>query len=378
MSFHREKSDLYYVGTRRPFCSLLWARRRLIGFAEPRCQKTPPAGRQPNRFPLRYARSLSDRQFLFLPLQPTLEAEHSAEILARTTGIARQLMTEEGDLVEKDQVLLQLENEDQRLNLKQAKLNLEKLRKDHQRQEKMHASGILSPQDFSETQNALALASAEVEKAQLALSYTEIKAPFSGQIIHRHIDNGAHVQPGTMLFEIMDVNPLLAKIHIPANRMGNLALGQDLELYLESTGTKLKGFLRLLSPVVDPTTGTVKVTAEIRDYPPNTRPGDFAEIKIITSRREDAMLVPSVAVFEEKGSQVLYTVVDGKAVRRSVETGFVEQGETEILSGIQATDIIVIKGQRNLRDGVPVEVLEGPPDAMVGHVETTTTAGTGH
>ena len=292
----------------------------------------------------------------------TLEAESHAQILSRTTGVIKRLQAEEGDTVETDQILLRLEDEQQQLDLKQSTLTVKRLETQYRRQQEMFDQGILSPQDYEQVVNDLDKARADEERARLNLAYTVIKAPFSGRIVRRYHDLGDHIPPGVMLFEIMDVNPLLARIHIPSNRMGKISRGQTIELKLDSTGDLLHGSLRLVSPIVDPNTGTVKVTAEINDYPENTRPGDFAEVQIVTDRRQNAMLVPSVAVFEEQGRHVLYVVNGNVANRHTVEVGFVEKGNTEILSGIDIDDFVVIKGQRNLREDMPVQVMSGRND----------------
>lgn len=290
----------------------------------------------------------------------TLEAEQSATVLARTTGVVRQMHREEGDLVEAGDILLELEDESQKLDVKSAQIKVKNLIREFNRLAKVHQQGILSPQDFEVIQNTLEEGKISLEKAELALSYTQVRAPFSGYVVRRHIDQGEQVQPGNRLFEMMDTSPLLTRIHIPANRIGRVAVGQAIKLKLDSNGSTLTGTLRLVSPIVDAGTGTVKVTAEINDYPRGTRPGDFAEVSIVTEKHQHALLVPSVAIFEEKGEQILYIVAKGKANRKVVEVGFVEQGVTEILKGINGDELVVVKGQRSLRQDMLVTVLEGP------------------
>lgn len=293
-----------------------------------------------------------------------LEAEHHAEVLARTTGVVLELVVEEGDQVEENQVLLRMEDKDQQLQLRQAQLNLTQLQREHERIIAMRESGVLSAQEIEASQNAVETAAAQVEEAELNLTYTTVRAPFSGRIVRRHVDLGAQAQQGTPLFEIMDINPLLAKVFIPANRIGAISVGQRIDLTLDSNGNQLTGTISLISPIVDTNTGTVKVTAEIFNYPPNTRAGDFAEVRVRTDTHENAMLIPSVAVFEDKGDDVVYVAKNGKAERRTVEVGFVNEGETEIKDGLAANELVVVKGQRSLRDGQPVEILEGPPKAL--------------
>ena len=292
----------------------------------------------------------------------TLEAEHHAEVRVRTTGVIRSISHEEGDRVEAGDVLMQLENEDQELGVKQARIRLAQMEQVYDRGVKMREAGIMAPEDFEQAENNWKSAKANLEVAELALAHTTIKAPLSGKVVRRFLDRGAHVQSGTVVFEIMDMSPLLVRVHVPANQVGNVAEGQPIDVRLDSNNAQMQAVVRLVSPIVDPDTGTVKITAEIKDYPANTRAGDFAEVHLVTDRRDNAMLVPSVAVFEEQGRRVLYVTTDGKAFRRNVVVGFMESGKTEILSGIEAGDLIVTKGQRNLRDGLPVEILEGPDD----------------
>lgn len=294
----------------------------------------------------------------FYATTATIEAQSHAVVMSRTDGVVRDILVEEGDQVEKGQTLLVMEDEQEKLAVKQARLELERVQLSHQRTVKMKKLGVLSDQEYDESGNALASAEAALEVAELNLSFTRVIAPFEGVIVRRLVDLGDHIGNNVELFQMMDVTPLLLRIHIPANRMGNLEVGQNLSLTLDSTGEEVTGEIHLISPIVNPDTGTVKVTARLTDYPPSTRPGDFTAVRIVTERRENALLVPSIAVFEEQGRSVLFTVVDGKAVQHQVKSGFVMDGVTEIREGLTADAMVVVRGQRNLRDGIPVEISE--------------------
>ncbi|HMB69508.1 MAG TPA: efflux RND transporter periplasmic adaptor subunit, partial [bacterium] len=260
--------------------------------------------------------------------------------------------------------LLRLEDDEARLRLEQAEANYRLAEAEFARRKAMREGGLLSDGEFDTTKSNLEVRQSELGLARVTLAYTRVQAPFAGRVVRRHVDLGASVNPGTPLFDVMDVTPLLAKIHIPAKRMGFVEVGQAIEIDLDTSETPLLGVVSLISPIVDATTGTVKVTAEVRDYPAGTRPGDFAEARIITDRHEEAVLVPSRAVFEEQGQDILYAVEDGKAVRRVLETGFVDGDFTEVVSGVDPGDLIVVKGQRQLRPDGDVEILEGPPDVV--------------
>ncbi|PIE90576.1 MAG: hypothetical protein CR997_05665 [Acidobacteria bacterium] len=294
-----------------------------------------------------------------------LEAEHRAEIRAKTGGVILDLFVEEGDLLKKGATMLKLEDSDQKLKLKQARLTFQQAQKEFKRHTKMKNTGVLSQELYEQSENNYLQASADLEVAELNLSYTEVKAPLAGICVKRRVDLGTHIDLGTPLFDIMDMDPMLLRVHVPANRMDEIELGQELEMSIDSTGDRLKGVIQLISPIVDSETGTVKITAAVRNYPDSVRPGDFAEIRLITEKKEDAMLVPSIAVFEEKGQSVVFIAVQGKAVRKAVTVGLVTEKETEILTGIDMNDHIVVKGQRGLRDGQKVTILDTGEDQTV-------------
>lgn len=295
----------------------------------------------------------------------TIEAQNRAEVRARTTGVVRKLLKEEGDRVKAGDLLLLLEDDEAALRLQQAEANELTARSEYERKISMRDAGLLSAGEFEAIEGTKRVREAELELAKLELQYTKVPAPFPGRVVRRLVDLGANVSPGTVLFEVMDDDPLLARVHVPARRMGLVRTGQRIDVHLDTGNLDLEGVITLVSPIVDAATGTVKITAEIRNPPAGIRPGDFAQVKIVTERRKDAVVVPSNAIVEDQGAKIAYVVSDGKALRRAVETGFVEGDLTEILSGVAVGELLCIKGQRDLRDSTNVQILEGPPDVVV-------------
>ncbi|TQV76959.1 efflux RND transporter periplasmic adaptor subunit [Aliikangiella marina] len=292
----------------------------------------------------------------------TLAPSSDAQINARTSGVVREILREEGDDVKAGDVLLKLEDDDQKLRLKQAKQKFASAEREFNRLSKMKSAGAVSPTEWETANNNYLTSRTDVELAELALSYTQIVAPFDGRVVWREVDLGAHVTTGNLLFRMMAINPLLVRVHVPANRIGKVAKGQIVELNIDSVADKVEARVDLVSPIVDPTTGTVKVTLRLDNYPQGVRPGDFTEIKMITDQRENALLLPSVAIIEERGSHYLFVEEQSKAVRKTVQVGYVLGDQTEVTSGIQKSDRVVIKGQRNLKEGNPLKVITNSND----------------
>lgn len=298
----------------------------------------------------------------------TLAAEKEAEILSRVAGVVSKLLCEEGDVVAEGAELLLIDNDEYRYRYEQAAADRADLEARMARIEKMREQDLVSAEEFETVSNDLAAAKATEGMARLNLSYTRVIAPFSGRIVTRHVNVGQNVNASTPLFVVSDFTPLLARLHVPAREFNKLMPDQPVDLTLESDGTRLRGRIKLVSPTIDPSSGTIKVTIEIPTFPAGVRPGDFAQVSIVTERRVDRTLVPKVALVNDRGEQVVYVSADSTAERRVVEVGFQDDNHAEILNGVTAGEAIVVKGQRTLKNGSAIKVLD---DAEATQVSDT-------
>jgi membrane fusion protein (multidrug efflux system) len=288
----------------------------------------------------------------------SLDPDKEADVLARVSGVIERILAEEGDRVEAGRVLLRIEDDEYRTRKILAEVEVEQQRARFERAQKIFDQGLSSAEDFDTIRTELAAAEAQLELAALELSYTAVRAPFTGRVVQRLVDPGRTVSNGTALFSLADMGRLLARVFVPAKELGSIRVGQPVELTVPSSGDRLSGRIDLVSPVVDPESGTIKVTVEVRDYPATTRPGDFVEVSIVTDRHENSVVVPRVAVVSERGQRSVY-VVDGEtAHQRPVQVGFEDDDSAEIVDGLDEGEMVVVQGQRALRDGQPVSVLD--------------------
>lgn len=290
----------------------------------------------------------------------SLEAEKEAEVLARAGGVVKSLLVEEGAMVAAGAPMLRIDNDEYRLRVEQAAARTEQLRSVFDRLTQMAAEELASAAELETARSELASAEADEGMARLNLEYTTVAAPFAGRVTRRLVNVGDNVSVGTPLFAVGDFDPLLARVHVPSREFRKLSVDQRVELVLDSNSQRVEGRITLVSPVIDPTSGTIKLTVEVPDYPAGTRPGDFASVRIVTELRPDALLVPRSAVLNDHGENVVYAVTAGEpptADRRVVETGFTDEEHTQIVSGLAAGDQVVVKGQRSLKPGTKLNIL---------------------
>jgi membrane fusion protein (multidrug efflux system) len=290
----------------------------------------------------------------------TLAAEREADILARVSGVVEKLLCEEGDIVREGAELLLIDNEEYAYRLQQAEAARADLESRYARLSTMKEQELVSAEEYETVVNNLAAAKAAEGMARLNLSYTRVVAPFTGRVVTRRVNEGQTVNVGTSLFVLSNFTPLLARVHVPAKEFNQLKPDQPVDLVLESDGTRLRGRIKLVSPTIDPSSGTIKVTVEINQYPAHVRPGDFAQVQIVTEQRAGATLVPKIALVNDRGEQVLYiSQADTTAERRVVEVGFQDDVNAQIVQGLEAGERVVVKGQRSLKHGSAIKVLDG-------------------
>lgn len=291
----------------------------------------------------------------------TLEAEAEATVMAKQGGVIEQVLVEEGERVRSGQVLAKLETDRLKLELARAKATLDQLDQDFRRNESVYERKLVSREVYERAKFELDGARAAYDLARLALQEAEIRAPFDGVVSLRHIKVGNTIQAGSPAFRVTRLDQLEAQIFVPERDIHKLAPGQPATLAVDAWPDKrFSGRILRVNPVVDATTGTVKVTVAMAPDQPELRPGMFGRVEIVYDRRSDALLVPKDAVLTEDAQHSVFVVSDGRARRRPVSVGYSDADHYEVLGGLKAGEELVITGQTSLRDDSKVEVVNAP------------------
>lgn len=290
-----------------------------------------------------------------------LEPEKRAVVLAKVEGTVLSIETEEGDLVQKGQVLARLDGTELELDREQARIRAEAQEVEYERAKTLFAKGLLSQQDYNQQSNDHELAKSELEAAALRYSYATIRAPFSGKVTARSIDVGQTVRIGSQLFTVEDTSPLLCRIHLPSHLIPSIGVGQSAEIAVEGTAdSSLVGKVSMISPVVDPATGTVKVTVELNGSSSFVRPGSFVSIKMITDTHDEVPAIPKKALLSEGGDVFVFAAGSDTARRIRVTTGYQQGDLVEVTSGLNIGDSVVVVGQGGIEEGTKIKAMRGP------------------
>ncbi|MEM8929740.1 MAG: efflux RND transporter periplasmic adaptor subunit [Acidobacteriota bacterium] len=296
-----------------------------------------------------------------LRFSTNLEAESSVKVYSQAARLVTDLLVEEGDTVRAGQVLIRLQDEEQRSALARTESQLTKAKREYQRQQNLYAKELISEQVMNDATYEVEQLELAAEDARRELSYTEVRAPIAGTITQRLVNLGDNIQIGAHLFDIVDFDSIVARIFVPEKDMTRLRLSQPARLQSEALDGSRQGEVIRVAPVVDPRSGTVKVTVGI---PRNQGllPGQYVEVELVVERLEDALLVPKRALLYEDTQVFMYRLADDMTVERLLVVPALEDADHVVPrpteGGLAVGEQVVIAGQAGLKDGLAVRLAE--------------------
>ena len=292
----------------------------------------------------------------FLSFNTTLETEAAVDIYPQTTGQVETLFAEEGRIVKAGDPLLKIEDSELRIDAEESRVNFEQLERNFGRSQDLFDRKLVNKQDHETQKFQFDQARLRFERATLRHSYTTVRAPFAGVIVSREIQVGARVAAGTKVFSMVKLDEIVARVFVPGRYLAIVAADQPAVVTSEFLPDRsFKGWVKRISPVIDPKSGTFKVTVGVRgDKPTELPPGLFVGVRVVTDTRPSAVLVPKRAVVYEGGERYVFTVTNDLATKRKLVAGFEDPQNIEAVSGLEPGTEVIVVGHSGLKDGASV------------------------
>ena len=300
-----------------------------------------------------------------------LEAEESVPVYSRASHRVLRLLVEEGDRVAKGEVMVTLESDEQRNAVAKTKSQLDKAKRDYDRQQSLFEQALISDQVFNESRYELEQLEISLADAKRQLSYTEVRAPISGTVTQRLVKVGDQVTVNQHLFDLVDFDSLVVRLFVPERDLSRVAVGQQTRLTSQALPDRVfLGQVERIAPIVDPRTGTIKVTVEV---PQETGllPGLFLEAELVTAVRADALLVPKRSLVLDEDQVFVFRLGAEERVEKILAQPVLEDSHwIEVIEGLAEGDQVVIAGQAGLKDGDLVRLIEDKsPESLKELVE---------
>ena len=323
-----------------------------------------------------------------LELVGSLEADRDVEIRSRVSGRIEELAVDVGDRISKGQLLIQVDDLQQKELVRQAEaairvtvaekstqdLRVIAARREHDRQQNLATKGVGTAQQLEAAESKLSIAEAEsrlaaskvaqaeteLEQSRLELAERRIESPLDGQVASRTVQVGDLAKSDVGLLRIVDLSTVRTAVHVGEIDYRQLREGQPAEVRVDTYPDPFPGQVVRLAPVLDPETRTAVVYIAVDNPDGLLKPGMHARVRVVLDRHEQAAAVPLASVVEtSEGSTVFVVSEDGGRVSQvSVRLGLADRTMVEVLSGVDPSDRVVTLGSHLVRDGQVVVVVD--------------------
>ncbi|WP_372873087.1 efflux RND transporter periplasmic adaptor subunit [Shewanella sp.] len=302
----------------------------------------------------------------------TTRANESVTITAKVTETVTRVNFNDGDVVRQGQLLVQLQDIEQRARVQVAKVKVSDNQREFDRIRSLVTSQTVAELERDRLQTQIDTSRAELEQAESSLSDRAISAPFAGRLGLRQVSPGALVTPGTAITTLDDISIIKLDFAVPERFLPQLNPGKTLEAEAVAyAGEVFQGKVISIDSRINPLTRAVTIRAEIPNKDGRLLPGMLMKIRLIKTSRE-AMMVPESAIIPVQKNHYVYIVgADNKVERRQVTLGLRKRGWAEIVDGLALGETIMIRGLLKARPGdeVKPEMKEHFSAAVAGDEE---------
>jgi len=340
-----------------------------------------PAGGAPGAAPAGSAAPQLPQVAVAAPAAVSLEATYEAPgsfiayeeagIAAEGAGTVDEVRIEEGSRVAQGQTLVRLDDEKATLGVRQAeamlaqaRANLERAKADLGRKQTLLNDKTIPPSTFDAFKAQYDAAAAGVEAADSTLQLAKrrladmtITAPFAGVVRDKRVSVGQYIREGDTLFVLMRVDPLKLQFDVPEKYAERLAVGQQVNATVAALpGGTFKGTIQTVFPSVAVQSRTIRVEARVPNPGYRLKPGFFATVLLPLARLPGSLVVPRSALVRREGSENVFVVRGDRAELVRIQTGAETSDRVEVVTGLNASDQVVVTGAETLKAGDRVQV----------------------
>jgi membrane fusion protein (multidrug efflux system) len=287
----------------------------------------------------------------------TVLASESVDLVTEAAGRIEKIAFTEGTHVKKNDLLVKINDDDLRAQLKKTELQIQLASEQEKRQKQLFEINGISKEQYDIALNQVNTLKADKENLITSIRKREIRSPFDGIIGLRYISEGSYVSQTTRIASIQKINPLKVDFSIPEKYADDVAVGDLVEFSSDEAHLNFSGRLYAIEPKIDPVTRTLQLRAMCDNKNEKIFPGAYVQIALRLKNIPDALMVPSQAIIPVLKGQSILVKRRGVVVSLPVQTGIRTASNVQILSGLVPGDTVLTTGLMQARPGAPVNVI---------------------
>lgn len=278
------------------------------------------------------------------------------QIRAEVGGRVVMLNIKEGTLVSKGTTLVKLFDKDLQAQLKKLQVQLQIREKTQERSAELLKINGISQQDYDLSELDVENLRADIEATQIAISKTQIDAPYQGQVGLRNVSLGSYISPTDIITTLRQVDNLKLEFSVPEKYAKEIVKGYRVTFKVDGGEKYHEATVMATENSVDQNTRTLRVRALVNEKHPELVPGVFAKVNLQLGRDEKAMLVPSQAIIPAARNKQVILFRKDSALYTVVETGIRDSAYVQVVKGVEVGDTVVTTGLMAIRPNAKIKV----------------------
>lgn len=297
-----------------------------------------------------------------LLLNGRIEPWEEVTIGAEVTGSIEWKGVNEGDVVEKGQELFRIDTTSLQTTYDQALARDRLATEEWKRIENLRRDGIASPQDLDRVRTDRDLAALDTSAAKTRLEKSVVYAPIPGVVNRLYQEAGEFVETGSPLVHLVQVDRVKAIVGVPERDVSRFSVDMPVEIVVDAlSGQTFSGTIHRVSTSAETATRTFPTEIVLDNATGVLKPGMTARAKLLRGLFENAIEVPIFSVISLENQRFVAIEKEGAATVRPVTVGRIQGDQVHITEGLAAGDRLIVAGQRDLREGAAVQVVEETP-----------------
>lgn len=303
----------------------------------------------------------------YLELQGNVKTKQNVLIYPEMAGTLEEVYVQDGQRVEKGQLLAKIDDGGLSSQLEQLRTQEELSKTTFERQKRLWEQNIGSEIQYLQAKANYEAQQNAVKQLQSQLGKAAIRAPFTGIIDDVIKDEGTVVSPGpgSEVFRIVNLSDMYIDVEVPERYLGSVSDGKEVKVFFPVLGDSLDTRVRNTGNFINPNNRSFTAEIPVPNKGGAIKPNLTARVQINDYTNQEALLIPQSIISENaEGEQYVYVAenTEGESyyqARKSIiTTGRTQGAMVEVLSGLSPGELVIREGARSVKDGQKVEIIK--------------------
>jgi membrane fusion protein (multidrug efflux system) len=306
------------------------------------------------------AKRLEDK----INLPATVEPYENLWVKTEVSGQVIDIPVKEGQIVEKGQLLVELDSRDYKARLEQVEANYKLALMDYERLSILAEKRIIAKTELDKTEAQVKSLAAQLDEAKLGLERAKIRAPISGRLNEIEAKTGDWLGVDRSVAQILQFEEVKVTVGVPESDVAAIFDLNEADIIIEALGDlRVKGKKLFLSRQPGTMARLYDLELIVKNTDGRILPGMFGRVELVKEVFEEALVIPLYAVISQDDENFVFVEKDKKAEKRHVELGILSGWLVQVTAGLEPGDQVIIVGHRQVEEGQDVEVIQSVEDA---------------